>query len=340
MRKRGSMHYQRIAIRRTGRLRAVGVLVIASALSLAFGVSTSSALLAHLENGETISYERVPGAPSTGANVFSEVGPLMTYHGGPVMPKNTNYTIYWKHPKTKYAIGYKGGISKYFKDIAHDSGKLTNVESTYLQYGPSYVSKFGGVITDKDPYPANGCTDAPICITDAQIRAEIQHVVEVLGLPRDLEHEYFLLTSEGVESCFNATSHQCSGNSSSAVYCAFHNYIPSAGGPIVYANQPYVLNKVCDEPSHHPNGASDSALIGALSHEQGESVTDPELNAWYNEFGEENGDICRHFEPQREFGTPLGTAPNGSPYNQVINTRPYWYQQEWRNEGSECKQRK
>jgi hypothetical protein len=38
-------------------------------------------------------------------------------------------------------------------------------------------------------------------------------------------------------------------------------------------------------------------------------------------------------------GTPLGTAPNGSPYNQVINGHFYWYQEEWSNFTHSCVQR-
>ena len=37
--------------------------------------------------------------------------------------------------------------------------------------------------------------------------------------------------------------------------------------------------------------------------------------------------------------TPLGTAPDGSRYNQLINGHEYWYQQEWSNKTSSCKQR-
>jgi hypothetical protein len=110
------------------------------------------------------------------------------------------------------------------------------------------------------------------------------------------------------------------------------------GGVIVYANDPYVYGKNCDEPGDHPNGPSDAALLGGLSHEHNESITDPELNAWYDAHGEENGDKCRTFESSSEFGTILGTAPDGSPYNQIINKHRYFYQQEWSNSGLICKQ--
>ena len=38
-------------------------------------------------------------------------------------------------------------------------------------------------------------------------------------------------------------------------------------------------------------------------------------------------------------GTPLGKAPDGASYNQVINGHFYWYQEEWSNQGDECLQR-
>src|SRR6185437_15262064 len=62
-------------------------------------------------------------------------------------------------------------------------------------------------------------------------------------------------------------------------------------------------------------------------------------NAWYGPEGNENGDKCRTFVEATEFGTPLGKAPDGSRYNQLINAHEYWYQQEWSNEESTCKQR-
>ena len=94
------------------------------------------------------------------------------------------------------------------------------------------------------------------------------------------------------------------------------------------------------EDGEHPNGtSSDGVLQGGLSHEHSESITDPELSAWFGPEGEENGDKCRVFEEAKEFGTPLGKAKDGSKYNQVVNGAFYWYQQEWSNVGATCLQR-
>jgi hypothetical protein len=113
-----------------------------------------------------------------------------------------------------------------------------------------------------------------------------------------------------------------------------------SGGSLVYANDPYVTgNFGCDDGEHPNNKPSDGALEGGLSHEHNESITDPELNAWFDASGAENGDKCRTFNETTEYGTPLGTAPDGSRYNQLINSAEYWYQQEWSNEGLKCLQR-
>jgi PKD repeat protein len=108
---------------------------------------------------------------------------------------------------------------------------------------------------------------------------------------------------------------------------------------LIYSNDPVVTgNPGCDD-GNHPNGPSDGALEGGLSHEHNESITDPLPNdAWTNGAGArqglENGDQC-----DRVMGTPLGTAPNGAKYNQVINGHFYWYQEEWSNQGHTCMQR-
>jgi hypothetical protein len=321
--------------------RGAGVLFAVLAAILAIGVADASAVLTTLPDGSRVSYQPVPAAPpSTTARPFNEYWQTpLTNHGGPVMTSNTNYLIFWAPKGHTYPYGYTSGVAKYFKFLAHDSGGNHNVDSVAVQYGANYSSTFAAQMTVKDPYPANGCTSAAICLTAAQLQAEVKHVVETKGLPQDLGHEYFLLTPAGVESCFEPEGHSCSANAvTGAAYCAFHGYIPTGTGGIVWSNDPFVLEKNCDEPTHHPNGVSDSALLGGLSHEHNESITDPQLNAWFNSYGYENGDLCRTFNAESEFGTILGTAPDGSPYNQVIDKHLYFYQQEWSNVGNTCKQ--
>ncbi|MGP0103656.1 MAG: IPT/TIG domain-containing protein, partial [Solirubrobacteraceae bacterium] len=318
---------------------------------LAVGSASASAVIVRLP-GKTLSYQQVPGAPAQ-RQIHAQVKPSgsgnspVEYHGGPVMPSNTNYPLYWDPAGgPEYPAGYESGLDRYFEDLAHDSGGVQNTDSVLIQYSDkagefaNYDSHFGGAQIDTEPYPANGCSAAPICLTDEQLRAEIVKYVEAHKLPMDLEHEYFLLTPPGVESCFEASGHECSDGAKHAAYCAYHGYIEVAKAVIVYANDPYVDGLNCDYGEEHPNdNPSDATIGGGLAHEHSESVTDPELNAWYDSKGEEVADKCRTFKVATEYGEPLGKSPDGSNYNQVIDGDLYYYQQMWSNEAGGCEQR-
>jgi hypothetical protein len=309
----------------------------------ALGAANASALIVQVR-GTLLSYQPVSGA---GVQASGSSGKPLEYHGGPIMPSNTNYTLYWDPSGgPEYPAGYQSGLNRYFEDLAHDSGGLLNTDSVLAQYGDgggefaSYNSHFGGALIDANPYPANGCPSAPICLTDAQLRAEITSFVEANKLPADLQHEYFLLTPPGVESCLEALGHACSAGTKHAAYCAYHSDISVSAGVLVYANDPYVNGLNCDTGEEHPNNnPSDATIGGGLAEEHSESVTDPMLNAWFDPKKMEVFDKCRTLKAATEFGEPLGKAPDGSNYNQVINGDEYWYPQAWSNAAGECVQR-
>ena len=339
-------------------------LVFALMLALA---APAGAKLVHL-GGRTLSYLPAPDARSShtpavrraavpaiggveggGAAKPNSSSALVYHQPGPVMPSNTNYTIFWAPGGAgSYPTGYQSGIDRFFEDLAHDSGGVLNSDSVVTQYGDSaghfaaYSSHFGGTILDTDPYPANGCSQAPVCLTDAQFKAEVRTVVEAHKLPMDLEHEYFVLTPEGVESCMEPEGKVCSDGTAPPVraYCAYHRFVEVGGASvIVYANDPYIAGLSCD-PGEHPNGnASDATIAGGLAHEHSESITDPLLNAWYDSKGNEVADKCRSNSPKAEFGEYLGQTSEGVNYNQVINGHDYLYQQMWSNQAGVCLQR-
>jgi hypothetical protein len=321
-------------------LRCATVALLACAV-LAGGVSSASAVIVHPQAGKTLSYQPLRGR----VRPFDEFFSNLDYNGGPVMPSNTNYTVYWDPSGgPAYPADYQPGLNRYFEDLALDSGGTGNVDSVSAQYNDSagqfsaYSSHFGGALIDTDPYPANGCKQAAICLTDTQLQTELKNYVKAHGLPHDLSHEYFLVTPPGVEDCFTAGGFECSAGSSSPVYCAYHGNIPLAEGEIIYANDPYVTEVLGCDNGNHPNGTtSDGALQGGLSHEHNESITDPEPNNAWTDIGGSGGEIgdkCAESD-----GTPLGTAANGASYNQLINGHPYSYQEEWSNQTNQCLQR-
>jgi len=342
--------------RRRGARRAASrsTLVVLTALSLlAMMNAGASAVVVHLSHGRAAGYEPLYGSPAQSLLAAPAAEPAgkplaLLYHGGPVMPSNTNYAFYWAPAGSPaYATGYQAGIDLYFERLAHDSGGNQNTDSVSTQYGDSggefaaYSSHFGGAIIDTDKYPANGCHAATICLTDEQLRAELTSYIAAHKLPTDLQHEYFMLTPPGVESCFEeAASPECSAGSSSPVYCAYHSFISVKGGVIIYADDPYTTEVAgCDSGEHPSESPAEGTLQGGLSHEHNESITDPEIDAWFDAGGAEIGDKCRTGEPASEYGPYLGTAPDGAPYNQIVDGGLYLYQQEFSNQTLSCQQR-
>ncbi len=336
--------------------RRLMMLVLAATLGVsAIAASSASAILKPLPDGHVISYQPLRTAKA-GHIAFDNAFTNMDYNGGPIMPSNTDYMFMWSPQGLgAYPQGFTFGIARYFTDLQHDSGGNQNVDSIDPQYNDltgavaRYDVRFGGILVDRNPYPASQCPAAsPVtnCLTDGQIQQEIASFVTSHHLPTDLSHEYFLLTPPHVESCFSgnpATNYDgCSAGEplNIAAYCAYHGNTTTST-MVFYANMPYDADNPLCEDGNYPNGLiSDGEINGGLSHEHNESVTDPIPNdAWTNgsgaEHGEEVGDQCE----SGQMGTPLGTAPNGSPYNQVINGHFYWYQEEWSNFTHSCVQR-
>jgi len=355
------------------RIRRSGIILVAcAAIALAgsqLAMPMSAAAAASLPTshatahpsrgpGHPVAFVPLRGAKGTG---FDRVFNNMDYNGGPVMPSNTDYMVLWSPGGLPaYPAGYVSGLATYFKDLAHDSGGHQNVDSTSAQYNDltgafaRYQVTFGGALVDTDPYPPTECPvggtgvtgTVTACLTDPQIQAELENFVAARGLKTDLSHEYFLLPPPHVETCFSNDPNGsppfggCSAGEprNLAFFCAYHGNT-SLSPMLIYSNNPFdATNPLCQD-GNNPNGIADGEINGGLSHEHNESITDPMPNdAWTNgagaNHGEENGDQCVGM-----MGTPLGTAPNGAKYNQVINGHFYWYQEEWSNQTHSCLQR-
>jgi len=245
-----------------------------------------------------------------------------------------------------FDANYQILINRYFRDVAADSGKTTNVYSVATQYtgnngAVQYQSTVGGAYVDHGPLPANGCDDNhngihdAYCLTDQQLQAEIQSVMAATGWQGGYTHMFFLMTPNGVGSCESASNTACSTN----VFCAYHSAFGTLEDPVIYANEPYLgPSEGCANPNDQgfPNGDVDAeTTINTISHEHNEAITDPIGNGWIAADGEENGDLCAYI-----FGDPLGGTAGTTAWNQVINGHKYALQEEYSNEKTGCVQRR
>jgi hypothetical protein len=258
-------------------------------------------------------------------------GGNLAYHGGPVMHTNKVYAIYWVPSGFAIQSGYDTLINQFFGDVAADSGKTTNVYYSDTQYydgggSIAYSSAFGGSVVDTHALPSSGCSDAytSVCLSDAQIRSEIDRVATDNKWSRS-GAIFFMFTGKGIGSCYASSS--CAFSQ----YCAYHSNFNSTSGNTLYANMPYAdtVAAGCDV-GNHPNNSEADATINVTSHEHNETITDALGTAWFDRRGYENGDKCAW-----NFGTQLGGG-SGAQYNQVINGHTYELQQEWSNKSSGC----
>ena len=290
------------------------------------------------------------GAAPTHSTLPSGEPPLK-YHGGPVMHSQTAYAIFWAPSGYAFPSGYTSAIEGFLKNVATDSGKPSNVYSVSAQYTDktghaAYEDSFGGSVEDTHAYPTSGTCPTykgfggesfTACISDAKMEAEVDSVVGAQEWPRGLGAEYYVVLPPHAGSCFDVGGTECFDKQ----FCAYHSYTLSSPKTI-YANISYSPGDVIgcgvgEYPNGHANGNVDDTL-SSLSHEANESITDPTLEAWYDESGFENGDECRNTPFAEDYGAPLGGSA-GTLFNQSIGGGHYYLQQEWSNDTEDCAQR-
>ena len=275
------------------------------------------------------------------ATANADYGPLLYHAGGSIMgPTVTIYPLFWIPAKlqTGKATSFPANYEAVEVDMLYDFiGKGLGAVATQYYQTISGVTKFvqnkGGLnstyYVDTTPYPASGCKDTVTpgnCLTDAQIRTEVQKVVTAAKATGGLGQIFMVFTAPGEGSCMDTTNKSCSYSS----YCAYHSHYLNGTTPVIYANEPYGNTTYCQvagAPSPNGDAAADAAATSA-SHELSEAITDPLGNAWFTAQGNENGDLCAY-----HYGTvnwDYGRA------NQMWNGRFYLLQTEFSNHTRQC----
>jgi hypothetical protein len=285
----------------------------------------------------------------------------LTYHGGQTMTGGvTIHAIFWsggtnpfqgRPPKAPH--DYIGMIEQYLTDVAHASTGTSgqactaarcNVFTVQPQFG--WGTTPGGIthgaytirynqradsITDNQPYPSKSeqCAspqNTATCLTDAQVQAEVNRIINATHGPRGLHDIWYVFTPPGVDECINP------GVCETNAFGGYHSVSDLGHGATIYAytGDPIVESRTVTEPGSDPQGYPDAEhVIDIIAHEVNEAMTDPEGVGYMDPNGFETGDKCE-FGPQ--FGNPLGFAgPDGSPFNQVVNGHKYLIQEMWAN---------
>lgn len=125
-------------------------------------------------------------------------------------------------------------------------------------------------------------------------------------------HIYHVFLPQNVDTCFEnplgtpTTTCYSPDHGSTFFFCAYHGSFTSSGKEYLYSVEPYQDVSGCRNNVRNqtlPNRVSptvDPADPGysTLSHEMFETINDPDLNAWWNNFtqGDEIADLCADFD--------------------------------------------
>lgn len=241
--------------------------------------------------------------------------PIILYHGGPVMVASTNlYIVYYgSFTATQHNI-----LDTFLQNLG--GSPAFNVNTEYFDSTNQHVQNV------LNYNPASNSYDDAYSLGNSlsgNFETTILHNAVAGGhLPADVNGIYLLTISPDVKL-------------PKSVWCAFHTHTTAivTGEDIKYAlaadPPPSILSSCSGNlATYHdttsPNGdVGMDEVVDSLIHELSETVTDPDLNAWFTKNGSENGDLCNFV-----YG-PTFLAPNGSHANHTFGSRNYLAQEIW-----------
>jgi hypothetical protein len=241
----------------------------------------------------------------------------IAYHNGPVMSGTVRVYLIW------YGTWTGNSAVSILSNFVTALGG-----SPYFQINRTYSDRFGDQVTGDLTLAGtiNVGYSHGHALGDRGIRAVVASALPSLGV--EPHAVYVVLTSADVAEA----SGFCS------IFCGWHDHAQINGHDIkyVFVGNPERCPHACLpgalQPGNSPNanpGADGMASV--IAHELSESVTDPDLNAWYDRAGEENADKCAW-----TYGSPIAT-PNHTLANVSLGGHFYLIQQNWVNaDGGHC----
>ena len=208
----------------------------------------------------------------------------MTFFGGPVVTGARSWNIYVNCTTTPAQCWGTGNLTpaSYLVDLNISS--LIQVDNQYNDEnnaGKYSVSQLKTTYT---------FTDHTAQMSDI---FEIVYAATVQTGDVGYDNIYHVFLPQGTDMCMSATECYSPDNSSTFVFCAFHGSVDLPSGHALYTVEPYQAVSGCPLPTQT---RVIDATASTLSHEFFETISDPDLNAWFNALtGNEMSDECFGF---------------------------------------------
>jgi hypothetical protein len=254
-----------------------------------------------------------------------DTGNGIGYHGGPVMTNpHTVYIIWYGNWNGNSAltllpsfIPALNGTPYFAINTTYENGSHTNVSAAVTLGAQAF-----------DNYSQTSL------LSETGVRNVISSAMSRGAVPVDPNGVYFVLSSGDVNEIDSTHGEFC------VDFCGFHGHATLFGNDIKYAFVGNASPKCINNPNSgvtcaptnpvvSPNGNTGAdAMASTIAHELSETVTDPDLNAWFDPSNpSENGDKCNF-----QFGSTFSVA-NGSQANISLGGQNFLIQQNWLNDG-------
>ena len=223
----------------------------------------------------------------------------MTYHNGPILQNTVVEPIFWGTSWPSYTGDKISGMDLWYSGIAGTQYARTTDE--YTQTGGAHVTT--QIAYTKGSYIIDGSSAPSRAPATSTILGEVCKVIK-----NPQTNGYYPVYIDHPRG--------------SAGYCACHSSGSCGGVNVQFA---FFFNLDGDagcDPASSVSGQSEGlqALANVSGHELSEARTDPQLNAWYDSRGNENGDKCAWY-----FGSPFVTFANGTDWKIQGNWSNYAY---------------
>jgi hypothetical protein len=254
-----------------------------------------------VQDGYVLHIFPTKGTPSGGASVMAGATTTsnLLYHGGPVQVTPHLYVVFWGSSWNSSAgdpDGVAGDLLNFYGAIG--GSKWLATVTQYYQSNGSYVGNPRKLLTGSY---VDTSSNPPLSPTNNQLAAEAAAAAAHFG-------DYSVGASYVV-----ALPHGISPGGFAHYYCAWHSTTSANGSTIAFTNLPYIPDAGynCGAGSVNTPGTLDGVSIVA-GHEQAETETDPQINAWYDSSGQEIGDKCAWMNLE------------DNPYAGGFPTQPLW----------------
>jgi hypothetical protein len=222
----------------------------------------------------------------------------VTYFGGPVLQYAVSHAVYINPGGACTISGCWGNPEGFLADVSDSD--FIHVLDQYAGVTANRRYTVGSRAVLKGNLSSNS-------LSESDLIAILHGVVSKTGAA-GYGNIYHLFLAPGIDTCFDAPANNVCyspDNLATFAFCAYHDNatFTDLGLHVIFTVEPSQLVPGCEDA---PTGAPNSLLIDStndtLSHELSETISDPDLDAWFNNSsfslaGSEIGDECLFADP-------------------------------------------